>query len=342
MTPESVTSALAAQVTRTCAYLRVGNQLARYRTCLRDAGRSLGISGMKCGKGPCLLRVVAVVTALSSTSACTGLPPADWSEPTTGMEFVLVRPGEFEMGLLSPPDDSLRPAPAHSVRILRPFYLARYEVSQAQWEDVMGTTPSQFSDCGPQCPVESISWHDAEAFLAALTARNPGEVFRLPTEAEWEYACRAGSGARYGTDGDTLSSNSANFDARIPFEGRSGDEFVGHPTPVGTYPPNSWGLSDLSGNVWEWTSDEYCPYPPGSRDGAARSCGSDTVAIRGGSWAFSANAARCGRRYVHHRDDSGYSIGLRVVREVPRQERSSRAMRREQPPLDPTQRLGRE
>jgi len=262
--------------------------------------------------------VVAVVTTLSSAAACTAPLPAEWTEPSTGMEFVLVQPGEFEMGLSSPPDDTLRPAPAHRVRILSPFYLARFEVTQAQWEDVMGTTPSQFADCGPQCPVESISWHDAEAFLVALAARSPGEVFRLPTESEWEYACRAGSGARYGTGGDTLRSNSANFDARIPFEGTSQSEFVGRPTPVGTYPANRWGLSDLSGNVWEWTSDEYCPYLPGSIDGAAASCGSDTVAIRGGSWAFSANAARCGRRYVHHRDDSGYSIGLRVVREVPR------------------------
>jgi formylglycine-generating enzyme required for sulfatase activity len=273
--------------------------------------------GIKCEGGSRLLRVVGVVATLLIASSCAAPLPADWSEPTTGMEFVLIQPGEFKMGLSSPPDDTLRPAPEHSVRIPSPFYLARFEVTQAQWETVMGTTPSQFADCGPLCPVESISWHQAEAFLAALAARTPGEVFRLPTEAEWEYACRAGSGARYGVEGDVLSSNSANFDARIPFEGVSESQFVGHPTPVGTYAANRWGLSDLSGNVWEWTSDEYCPYPPGPTEGARRSCGSDTIAIRGGSWAFSANAARCGRRYVHHRDDSGYSIGLRVVREVP-------------------------
>lgn len=232
------------------------------------------------------------------------------------MQFVLVPAGSFEMGLSRPPGD-LRPAPPHRVRITRPFYLGRFEVTQAQWHRIMGTDPNQFPDCGDACPVESVSWHDAQAFLERLQQAHPGERFRLPTEAEWEYACRGGGGGRYGSGVDTLRPDLANYDARIPFDGRVGTAFVGHPLPVGSFPPNAWGAYDLAGNVWEWTDDEYCPYGPGDAVDPRARCATDTVAIRGGSWAFSANAARCGRRYTHDRSDSGYSLGFRIVREVP-------------------------
>jgi len=250
-------------------------------------------------------------------TACTPAPPPTWSEPITGMEFVLVQPGQFQMGLLAPPLDTLRPAPAHLVDVSEPFYLGRFEVTQDEWADVMETTPSQFADCGPRCPVETVSWYDVDEFIARLNARSPGETFRLPTEAEWEYACRAGSDARYGSGLDTISVSLANFDPRPSLEGSDTTGFVGRPTPVGTYPANAWGFADLNGNVWEWTADEFCPYSQSPKEGSVRACGSDTIAIRGGSWAFSAYAARCGRRYVHHREDSGYSIGFRVVRLVP-------------------------
>jgi formylglycine-generating enzyme required for sulfatase activity len=165
--------------------------------------------------------------------------------------------------------------------------------------------------------VETVSWHDVEEFLERLQAVNPGERFRLPTEAEWEYACRAGSTSRYGSGVDTLHPELANYDARIPFDGVAAERLVGRPLPVGSFPPNAWGLYDVAGNVWEWTGDEYCPYPRGSVVDPIARCGTDTVAIRGGSWLFSANAARCGRRYTHARKDSGYGLGFRVVRDVP-------------------------
>ena len=177
--------------------------------------------------------------------ACTG-PELDdpqsatWKEPVTGMEFVRVPAGDFVMGLRAGEVD-VRPAPLHPVRLTRSFYLGRFEVTQAQWHRVMGTAPSQLSECGPDCPVESVSWHDVREFLRRLGELNPRERFRLPTEAEWEYACRGGGAARYG-DLDTLNPTLANFDSRIPFEGIGDTVFVGGSVTVGSYPPNALGL----------------------------------------------------------------------------------------------------
>ena len=240
------------------------------------------------------------------------------------MEFALVEPGVFDMGLQRPPGD-LRPAQVHPVRLTKPFYLGRFEVTQSQWRRLMDTVPSQFAGCGDACPVETVSWLDVQRFIGRLNARDPTEHFRLPTEAEWEYACRAGSTARFGSETDTLRPELANYDSRIPFDGVVDTVYVGHPLPVGSYDPNPWGLFDLAGNVWEWTEDEYCPYGGGGSVDPLGRCGSDTMAIRGGSWAFSANAARCGRRYTHHRRDSGYSLGFRLVREVPREKLGERS-----------------
>lgn len=260
--------------------------------------------------------LLLALSACSSHAPVADLP-AEWTEPATRMEFVLVEPGAFEMGSLTP--DTLRPAPRHPVGISAPFYLGRFEVTRAEWRQVMGNDPSQYVEC-ERCPVESVSWHDVQQFLVALSAVSPGESYRLPTEAEWEFACRADGQGRFGAV-DLLTPEMANFDARIPFEGRVDSIWIGHPTPVGSYPANAFGLHDMSGNAWEWTEDEFCPYPTPSLEAVrvgqdARRCGTDTIAIRGGSWYFSANAARCGRRYTHARTDSGFSLGFRVVREV--------------------------
>lgn len=248
--------------------------------------------------------------------ACSGRPSdTTWVEPSTGMEFVLIEGGEFQMGLRASEPSDVRLAPLHSVELSEPFYLGRFEVTQQQWRQVMGVNPSHFGDCGGSCPVENVTWHDVQIFLRRLGVGTPGWTFRLPTEAEWEYACRAGTGWRYGIT-DTLDSSLANYDTRIPFDGIQGETFLGTPTPVGSFQANPMGLYDLSGNVWEWVQDEYCPYPPGPVTAPFGTCGTDTIPIRGGSWHFSANAARCGRRFTHHRNDHGFSIGFRVVAQM--------------------------
>ena len=212
------------------------------------------------------------------------------------MEFVRIPAGSFEMG--SPEgeagrDDDER---AHEVRISRPFYLGKYEVTQGEWEAVMGTNPSEFQGCA-RCPVEQVSWNDVQEFIGKLNGRERGREYRyrLPTEAEWEYAAQAGTtGARYGELGEI-----AWYDAN------SG----GSTQSVGQKRANAWGLHDMLGNVWEWVGDWYGDYQSGAvTDPRGPSMGSPRV-IRGGSWSNNARYVRSAYRY-------NYSPGYRLARTV--------------------------
>jgi sulfatase modifying factor 1 len=170
------------------------------------------------------------------------------------------------------------------------------EVTQEQWTAVMGSNPSHFH--GRDLPVESVTWFEVQEFLRRLNASNEGQ-FRLPTEAEWEYACRAGSTGSY-SFGEKLSTTMANYDGRAP-------------KPVASFPANAWGLYDMHGNVWEWCADEYCPYPSSEVSDPFQACGSPYKVIRGGSWYFGADSARSALRYTHEPELRGFSIGFRVV-----------------------------
>jgi len=231
------------------------------------------------------------------------------------MELVLVRPGEFKMG--SPEGEAGREAQEapHRVSIRRPFFLGRREVTQGEWRKVMGTSPSRFRDCGPSCPVESVTWIEARAFVAKLGALD-GEDLRLPTEAEWEYACRAGTVTAFST-GDALGTDQANVELGFPDRGSPPAEGRGSTMPVGSFPPNPWGLYDMHGNVWEWCEDDACPYPEGPAADPVGRCASGRRIIRGGSWHFGADSARCALRYTHAPGDRGFSLGFRIVRAAP-------------------------
>jgi formylglycine-generating enzyme required for sulfatase activity len=179
----------------------------------------------------------------------------------------------------------------------------------------MGSNPSQFAECGLRCPVETVSYFDIQEFIGRLEARSGGNRFRLPTEAEWEFACRAGTDSPFST-GATITSEQANFDGLYPYNGGPGGTFRESPVPVGSYPPNPWGFYDLHGNVWEWCEDWYDAYPEGEvRDPTGPAAGTLRV-IRGGSWYFDANSARSALRYTHAPQDSGFSLGFRLVREA--------------------------
>ena len=221
------------------------------------------------------------------------------------MEFVLIRPGSFMMGTREGvPGEFADEKPAHRVRITQPFYLGKYEVTQEQWDSVMADNPSQFK--GSRLPVENVSWEEAQTFLEKLEAKT-GRKFALPTEAQWEYACRAGTVTRY-----SFGDNDANLGDYAWF----GDNSEGITHPVGEKRPNGWGLYDMHGNVWEWCADGYGPYrgnntlpPQGPPVGTLH-------AIRGGAWNNPANGLRSSNR---NSDWRGYPrVGLRCVMEVDR------------------------
>ena len=223
-------------------------------------------------------------------------PRAGESRMFDGMEFVQILAGEFRMGSTSS-EATLREQPVTQVRISRGFWLGKHEVTQSEWQGVMGTNPSRFSGCG-QCPVETVSWNDAQDFISRLNGRAGGNRYRLPTEAEWEYAARAGTtGDRYG-----------NLDAIAWHDGNSGDRTH----PVGQKAPNAWGFHDMLGNVWEWVADWYDNYP-GGVVANPRGPGSGRV-IRGGSWFY---PARYVRASIRNFDGPGYrdfNIGFRLLR----------------------------
>ena len=246
--------------------------------------------------------------------------PADfYIETTTGMVLVAIRPGSFMMG--SPETEVGRNDDeyAHRVTIPHLFYMGRHEVTQTEWKHVMGSNPSFFAGC-ERCPVEQVNFDEVNHFLAKINAGTSSMRFRLPTEAEWEYACRAGTTTPFNT-GTELSTDQANFDGRYPAADNEDGAAHEKTLPAGGYPPNAWGLYDMHGNVWEWTNDWYGPYEP-RRDNDPRGADSGVKrVIRGGSWHFDANSARCALRYTHAPQDRGYSLGFRMVAEPQRPSR---------------------
>jgi formylglycine-generating enzyme required for sulfatase activity len=199
------------------------------------------------------------------------------------------------------PDCDMFEKPSHKVQITKSFEMGRYEVTQAQWQGVMGSQPSYFK--GSDLPVEQVTWGAAQSFLAKLNAFSDGYRYRLPTEAEWEYAARAGTtGPYYG-----------NLDAIAWYYNIGGQTH-----PVGQKPPNAWGLYDMLGNVWEWCQDWYGSYPSGTViDPTGPSSGSSRI-LRGGSWNFPQSYLRVSCRYTRSSPDIGNGeriVGLRCVRE---------------------------
>ena len=237
-------------------------------------------------------------------------PTAGESRVFDGIEFVWIPAGEFRMGSTSRHAESDE-RPVTRVRITRGFWLGKYEVTQRQWQAVMGNNPSRFKNCGGDCPVERVSWNDVQGFFNRLNGRSGRRRYRLPTEAEWEYAARAG------TMTDTYSGNLTQPAGNDPVLNRIAwyDENSGNRThPVGRKAPNGWGLHDMMGNVWEWVGDRYGDYPGGSvTDPTGARSGSSRV-NRGGSLF---NFARFCRSAFRSRRSPGYRssfLGFRLLR----------------------------
>lgn len=168
---------------------------------------------------------------------------------SSGMELVLIPKGEFMMGTkdgeIGPNFDNHRPR--HKVKINQDFYLGKYEVTQAQWKTLMGKNPSLYDLCGDTCPVDSVSWNDAKKFIEKLNQKNDGFKYRLPTEAEWEYAARAGTETAYYWGDDAEEKDYRYY---VSSNGKN-------PQRAGSFLPNGFGLYDMSGNVWELCEDVW-------------------------------------------------------------------------------------
>ena len=222
------------------------------------------------------------------------------------LELVLIPAGEFMMG--SPDSDKDAAAaekPQHRVRITKPFYLGKYLVTQDQWDGLMGSNPSRFQ--GPKNPVERVSWDDCQKFLGKLNAKvgSGAGKFRLPSEAQWEYACRAGSKTKYcfGDDETQLGEYAWHL--------QNSD---GKTHPVGEKKPNAWGLYDMHGNVWEWCQDwyedgYYKESPVDDPQGPAT--GADRV-FRSGSWRYPAGICRSASRDSYGPVFRFIGLGFRV------------------------------
>ena len=196
--------------------------------------------------------------------------PAGETRVFDGMEFVWVPAGEFQMGSTTS-DAFENEQPMTRVRIGQGFWMGKHEVTQAEWQEVMDLNPTRFAIC-LQCPADYISWDDTQAFIARLNERGGGNWYRLPREAEWEYAARAG------TSGDVYSDD-------LEAIAWCGDELEGRIHRVGQKASNAWGLHDMLGNVWEWVEDWYGDYPGGTAtDPGGPASGSDERVYRGGAW----------------------------------------------------------
>lgn len=256
-------------------------------------------------------------TCMWVISARARWPAQEGSQPTyrtndLGMEFVAVSPGEFPMGCsqdAKPNECSADERPQHRVQITKSFEIGKTELTEKQWDAVMGSDPSDYK--GDNLPVEQVSFTDVQAFLTKLNTRNDGFLYRLPTEAEWEYASRAGTTDQYG--GATVANALVRFAKADDWAWYNVDET----RPVATKKPNPWGIYDMRGNVAEWVQDRYDPKyysnspaadPKGPESGDAR-------VVRGGSFHSYPWLTRVSIRTQFPEDYKLYDLGFRLARE---------------------------
>lgn len=254
-----------------------------------------------------------------------------------GTSLVLIRPGVFWMGSPDEEADSYGDEhPRHRVEITRPFYLGAFQVTQAEYEAVCDQEPSYFRHGGhgsdavrrldtSRFPVESVSWEDATQFCARLSdlpeEKEAGRRYRLPTEAEWEYACRGGTAWRAPFHvGYSFSSRQGNFDGTMPYGTAKRGPNLKRPRKVGSYPPNAYGLYDMHGNVWEWCQDgfdrDYYSVSP-ERDPRGPE-GRETRVLRGGSFYYVASSCRAAIRLNRGPEARSNLDGFRVAMTVAR------------------------
>ena len=266
-------------------------------------------------QSPAMNRRNIILLAVVIIAIVGGLAFMFWPDPTH-IKMVRIKPGTFVMG--SPESEPGRQIDEvqHTVKITKAFYLSQTPITQAQWKAVMGNNPSNFQ--GDDLPVECVSWDDAVAFCQKLSAREH-KKYRLPTEAEWEYACRAGTMTEYYTGNGTAALDRAGWyggnSNYIPVESM----FFGTTTTTGagTHPvaqkvPNAWGLYDMHGNVWQWCSDYVGEYTGDAENPTGPTTGRYRV-LRGGSWYANPQLCRSAYRCDNVPDRRGSDFGFRIA-----------------------------
>ena len=286
-----------------------------------------------CVKATGIVYPLEIESLVSSARPSPPSPSSDHPKSVTnslGMEFVLIPAGRFQMGTPKREVDTIvnrynlkrewveDESPQHDVTISQPFYLGKYEVTQAQWESVMGNNPSQYK--GSDRPVEQVSWEEVQTFIEKLNARDRGVTYRLPTEAEWEYAARGSDGRRYpwGDEFDSTRLNFCDQNCQQEWKDPSANDGYATTSPVGRYESgrSPFGVYDMAGNVWEWVEDWYGESPSSpQRDPSGPPSGTSRV-IRGGSWSLGARYYRSAFRDCGHPGGRFVHLGFRLLRAV--------------------------
>ena len=227
------------------------------------------------------------------------------------MKFVYISPGQFMMGSPENEPGRYHDETQHSVVLTKSFYIQTTEVTQGQWEAIMGSNPSAFQECGKNCPVEQVSWNDVQEFISKLNLLDQYKNYRLPTEAEWEYAARAGTNSAIYTGDITIKSlcNTPELDSIAWYCGNSGDRTH----PAAQKIPNNWGLYDMLGNVYEWCGDVHNDYPNNEVIDPFVDAKSGSRVVRGGGWTSYARFCRSAYRYWFSSGVRYHYLGFRLV-----------------------------
>ncbi|MEI7683636.1 MAG: formylglycine-generating enzyme family protein [Planctomycetota bacterium] len=275
----------------------------------------------------CLVLAATLASSFPIVAQDTKTPPKEFTN-SIGMKFAWIPPGNFVMGSPKEEEYRLNNETQHKVALTKGFYMGVYTVTQEQWETIMGDNPSVyrgekgFNPAGDpfparskkdkdkdkkNLPVENVSWADCQEFNKKLKEKDK-KPYRLPTEAEWEYACRAGTTTPYHF-GETITTEQANFNGKPKnFTGRS----PGKSTPVGSFPANAFGLYDMHGNVWQWCQDWYGPYPRNDAiDPQGPESGKQRV-LRGCHWFFGPGNCRSAYRHMYDPDRRNAHCSFRV------------------------------
>ena len=285
---------------------------------------------MPCRLGFILWSIVSLLTIRTAVAAEPEPKSPERIVNSLGMTFVRLEAGTFRMG--SPFDEPARSSDEslHEITLSRPFAIGTHETTQAEYTRVMGTNPSGFTparrdDLGDtgRFPVEQVSWDDANEFCRKLSA-DPEEIqanrtYRLPTEAEWEYACRAGGAVTPFHFDQSLGSTDANIHGKYPYGAAAVGPSLQRTAAVGSYKPSRLGLYDLHGNVWEWCADKYNRdyYLNGPKTDPTGPRGGEQRVLRGGSWLNDATRCRTAYRGKYPPDVRVNNVGFRVVLEIP-------------------------